>query len=204
MTSSSSRKSRPAEAVYEHPPCGAADDRQRAHGQWTRNSALDPALSRTRIGSLLGWRDVERRKATRTRGPSWPTTGEDVSEPMQQLPHARQGDRVGPDLSLLQAVVGARMAHALRARADEVLAAGDPIPPRCSRSTRDVRMPNLRLSHQRSGGHRVVPRAAQQLAMRAGPGASAARTITVTGPDQRRPTGRLFLCCASTPESVRS
>jgi protein SCO1/2 len=117
-------------------------------GQWMRNSALDnPAFLAGRIGSFLGWRDVQSAKSYAEARPLEFEKGQYLFESRCGACHTiGQGDRVGPDL----AGVAARRERAWLTRyiqiPDKVLAEGDPIAATLFKKYKDVRMPNLRLA----------------------------------------------------------
>jgi protein SCO1/2 len=118
-----------------------------ADGQWTRNSAVDnPRFLAARMGSFLGWRDMERGKSYAEAKPITVPNGQRLFASKCSACHTiGKGDRLGPDL----AGVSARRERAWIARyiqqPDEVLSKGDPIATALYNKYKKIGMPNLRL-----------------------------------------------------------
>ena len=116
-------------------------------GQWTRNSAVDnPRFLAARMGSFLGWRDMERGRSYAEAKPITVPNGQRLFASKCSACHTiGKGDRIGPDL----AGVADRREKAWLARyiaePDEVLAAGDPIASALYNKYKKIGMPNLRL-----------------------------------------------------------
>jgi protein SCO1 len=118
-------------------------------GQWTRTSAVDnPRFLAGRIGSLLGWRDVEPQKSYAEARPVMADSGQRMFQSRCSSCHTiGQGDRVGPDLLGVTTRRDRTWLTRYVLAPDEVLAAGDPIATALFDKYKKVRMPNLRLSN---------------------------------------------------------
>jgi protein SCO1 len=118
-----------------------------ADGQWTRFSAVDnPRFLAARMGTFLGWRDLDPGKSYAEAKPITVPNGQRLFASKCSACHTiGKGDRLGPDL----AGVAARRERAWIARyiqqPDEVLAAGDPIASALYNKYKKIGMPNLRL-----------------------------------------------------------
>ena len=116
-------------------------------GQWTRNSAVDnPRFLAARMGSFLGWRDMERGRSYAEAKPITVPNGQRLFVSKCSACHTiGKGDRLGPDL----AGVSARRERAWIARyiqePDAVLSKGDPIATALYNKYKKIGMPNLRL-----------------------------------------------------------
>ena len=121
---------------------GGVDD-----GQWTRFSAVDnPRFLAARMGTFLGWRDMERGKSYAEATPVTLPSGQRLFASKCSACHTiGKGDKLGPDL----AGVAARRERAWIARyiqePDAVLAGGDPIASALYNKYNKIGMPNLRL-----------------------------------------------------------
>jgi protein SCO1/2 len=118
-----------------------------ADGQWTRNSAVDnPRFLAARMGSFLGWRDMDPGRSYAEAKPITVPNGQRLFASKCSACHTiGKGDRLGPDL----AGVSARRERAWIARyiqqPDEVLSKGDPIATALYNKYKKIGMPNLRL-----------------------------------------------------------
>ena len=116
-------------------------------GQWTRFSAVDnPRFLAARMGTFLGWKDMERGRPYSEAKPITVPNGQRLFVSKCSACHTiGKGDRLGPDL----AGVTDRRERVWLARyiqePDEVLAAGDPIATALYNKYRKIGMPNLRL-----------------------------------------------------------
>jgi protein SCO1/2 len=116
-------------------------------GQWTRFSAVDsPRFLAARMGTFLGWRDMEPGKPYSEARPITVPNGQRLFASKCSACHTvGKGDKLGPDL----ANVTDRRSRAWLARyiqePDEVLAAGDPIATALYNKYKKIGMPNLRL-----------------------------------------------------------
>jgi protein SCO1/2 len=118
-----------------------------ADGQWTRFSAVDsPRFLAARMGTFLGWRDMEAGRPYAEAKPITVPNGQRLFASKCSACHTvGKGDKLGPDL----AGVTARRERAWLARyierPDEVLAAGDPIATALYNKYKKVGMPYLGL-----------------------------------------------------------
>ena len=116
-------------------------------GQWTRFSAVDsPRFLAARIGTFLGWKDMEPGRPYSEAKPITVPNGQRLFVSKCSACHTLgKGDRLGPDL----AGVTDRRERAWLARyiqePDEVLATGDPIATALFHKFKKIGMPNLRL-----------------------------------------------------------
>jgi protein SCO1/2 len=116
-------------------------------GHWTRFSAVDnPRFLAARMGTFLGWRDLEPGKSYAEAKPITVPNGQRLFVSKCSACHTiGKGDKLGPDL----AGVTDRREHAWLARyiqrPDELLAAGDPIASALHNKYRKLGMPYLGL-----------------------------------------------------------
>jgi len=118
-----------------------------ADGQWTRFSAVDsPRFLAARMGTFLGWRDMEPGRSYAEAKPITVPNGQRLFASKCSACHTvGKGDKLGPDL----AGVTERREQAWLARyierPDEVLASGDPIAAALHHKYKKIGMPYLGL-----------------------------------------------------------
>ena len=116
-------------------------------GHWTRFSAVDnPRFLAARMGTFLGWKDMEQGKSYAEAKPITVPNGQRLFVSKCSACHTvGKGDKLGPDL----AGVTDRRERAWLARyiqhPDEVLAAGDPIATALHSKYKKLGMPYLGL-----------------------------------------------------------
>ena len=118
-----------------------------ADGQWTRFSAVDnPRFLAARMGTFLGWRDMERGRPYSEAKPITVPNGQRLFASKCSACHTiGKGDRLGPDLAgITDRREPAWLARYIR-DPDEVLAAGDPIATALYNKYKKIGMPNLGL-----------------------------------------------------------
>ena len=116
-------------------------------GQWTRNSAMDnPRFLALRMGSLLGWRDVQPERSYAEARPLVLEQGQYLFQRQCSACHTvGHGDKVGPDLRGVTARRERTWLTRYIQAPDEMLATGDPLATALFNKYKNVRMPNLNL-----------------------------------------------------------
>ena len=118
-----------------------------AVGQWTRFSAVDsPRFLAARMGTFLGWKDMERGRSYADAKPITVPNGQRLFVSKCSACHTvGKGDKLGPDLAgVTERRERAWLARYI-ARPDEVLASGDPIAAALHHKYKKIGMPYLGL-----------------------------------------------------------
>lgn len=116
-------------------------------GQWTRFSAVDsPRFLAARMGTFLGWRDLEPGRSYAEAKPITVPNGQRLFASKCSACHTvGKGDKLGPDLAgVTERREQAWLARYI-ARPDEVLASGDPIASALHHKYKKIGMPYLGL-----------------------------------------------------------